>query len=60
MSANLIPPPPYRLEPIEADDSEIGILAGDEQIATVYDYVGIPGSARAVAELFVKCLEQRP
>jgi hypothetical protein len=46
VSANLIPPPPYRLEPIEADDSEIGILAGDEQIATVYDYV--------------KCLEQRP
>jgi hypothetical protein len=59
---NLIPPGPYSIEPTaDPDDgSEYAILAGDEQIATTYDYAGIPGSARALAELIVKALEQRP
>jgi hypothetical protein len=60
----LLPPPPYRVEPAQDDESEMTVLsgAGDdaEQIATTYDYAGIPGSARALAELIVKTLEQRP
>lgn len=62
MSANLLPPPPYRLEPAQDDESEMNILSGSgegEQIATTFDYAGIPGSARALAELFLRCLEQR-
>jgi hypothetical protein len=57
---NLIPPGPYRIEAIQDDESEIGILAGDEEIAIVYDWNDVPGSARALAELFLKALETRP
>ena len=64
MSKNLLPPPPYHIEPAQDDDSELSILSGTgddaEQIAVVYGYLDIPGSARAMAELFVRALEQQP